>query len=50
MQFTRLRKSGRKWGLFCRMLPQTVVGGRPEAAKKAGREKGSSLDKGELGA
>lgn len=50
MQFTRLRKSGRKWGPFCRMLPQTVVEGRPEAAKKAGREKGSSLDKGELGA
>lgn len=50
MQFTRLRKSGRKWGPLCRMLPQTVVEGRPEAAKKAGREKGSSLDKGELGA
>lgn len=28
MQITCLRKSGRKWDQFCRMLPQTVIGGR----------------------
>lgn len=27
MQFTCLRKSGRKWDRFCQALPQTAIGG-----------------------